>query len=213
MIIDITKIPTFFINLDHKKDRRKNMEDLLRNNKFHDFERFRGKKAGKRVGCSMSHSALLKHIVKNNIYPSLVLEDDLALFGTFNPIVEFPDNADAMYLGFSKYGWNHNQDEPFPKSLKVTELNEKYHRVYNMLGRHAIIHLNSEYDQSCIDIMDKFIEDPDTYKAGDVSISKIHTEYNIYCLNQPIFYQDDHGTRGLTKKSLYDCDYVEMDKL
>lgn len=82
-----------------------------------------------------------------------------------------------------------------------------------MLARHAIIHFNPIYDRNCVEIMNKFIEDPDTYRAGDVSIAKIHPYYKIYSLNDPIFYQDDTGTRGLTKKSLYDCNYVEMDKL
>lgn len=212
MIIDITKLPTYYINLDEKPDRRKKMDRLLVDHGFTNVRRFHGKKAGKRVGCSMSHASLLQQVIKNNVYPCLILEDDLEIY-KFRKNIEIPDDADAMYLGFSRYGWNHNQDEPFPKSLKITELNDEYHRVYNMLARHAIIHFNPVYDQACVDIMHNFIEDPDTYKAGDVSISKFHPEYKVYALNEPIFYQDDSGTRGLTKKSLYDCSYVEMDKL
>lgn len=212
MIIDITQLPTFYINLDEKRDRRNKMENLLRINGFAEFERFSGKKAGSRVGCSMSHAALLEHVAKNNIYPSLILEDDVNIY-KFRKTIEVPDDADAVYLGFSRYGWNHNQDEPFPKSLKITELNDEYHRAYNMLGRHAIIHFNPQYDLECVDIMNRFINDPVTHKAGDVSISKIHPNYKVYVLNEPIFYQDDNGTRGLTKKSLYDSSYVEMDKL
>lgn len=212
MIIDITKIPTFYINLDDKPERRLKMDSLLKDNGFIDFERFSGKKAGKRVGCSMSHAALLEHIIKNNIYPALVLEDDLEIYN-FRKDIYVPDDADAMYLGFSRYGWNHNQDEPFPKSLKITELNDQYHRVYNMLARHAIIHFNPQYDQVCVDAMNNFIANPDEYKAGDVSISRFHPQYRVYSLNEPIFYQDDAGTRGLTKRSLHECEYVEMDKL
>ena len=212
MIIDITKLPTFYINLDEKTDRKEKMEALLKKYGFTDFERFSGKKAGRRVGCSMSHAALLEHIIKHNIYPALILEDDLGIYN-FRKEIYVPDGADAMYLGFSRYGWNHNQDEPFPKSLKITELHDEYHRVYNMLARHAIIHFNPQYDRVCVDAMNNFITSPDNYKAGDVSISKFHPQYKVYSLNEPIFYQDDTGTRGLTKKSLYDCSYVEMDKL
>lgn len=212
MIIDITKLATYYINLDHKEDRRKNMEHLLSSNGFNSVTRFSAKEAGNRVGCSISHSSLLQEIVNKNKYPCLILEDDLAIYN-FRKIIEIPDDADAVYIGFSRYGWNHNQDEPFPKSLKITELNENYHRVYNMLARHAIIHLNPLYDQACINEMNKFIQYPDIHKAGDVSISRLHPEYKIYSLNEPIFYQDDTGTRGLTNKSLYDCEYVEMDKL
>lgn len=212
MKIDITKLPTYYINLEEKRDRRKKMDRLLIDHGFKNIKRFGGKKAGRRVGCSMSHAALLQQIIKNNEYPCLILEDDLQTY-KFRKQIEVPDGADAMYIGFSKYGWNHNQEEPFPKSLKITELHDNYHRVYNMLSRHAIIHFNPEYDRACVDIMQKFINDPDTYKAGDVSIASFHPEYKVYSLNEPVFYQDDTGTRGLTKKSLYDCNYVEMDKL
>lgn len=212
MLIDITKLPTYYINLDEKPDRRKKMDRLFVDYGFTNVRRFQGEKAGKRVGCSMSHAALLKQVIKNNIYPCLILEDDLEIY-KFIKTIEVPDDADAMYLGFSRYGWNHNKDEPFPKSLKITELNDEYHRVYNMLARHAIIHFNPAYDQACVDIMNKFIDDPEKYKAGDVSISRLHPEYKVYALNDPIFYQDDSGTRGLTKRSLYECEYVEMDKL
>ena len=212
MIIDITKLPTYYINLEEKQDRRNKMEKLLHDNGFSNVKRFDAKRAGKRVGCSMSHSSLLQEIIKDNIYPCLILEDDLEIY-KFRKIIEIPDDADAMYLGFSRYGWNHNQEEPFPKSLKITELNDQYHRVYNMLARHAIIHFNPTYDQACVDAMNNFIKYPEVYKAGDVTISRFHPEYKVYALNEPIFYQDDSGTRGLTKKSLYDCSYVEMDKL
>jgi hypothetical protein len=212
MQIDITSLPVYYINLDEKKERRKKMERLLSNYGFNSVKRFSGKKAGSRIGCSMSHSLLLQQIIKEKDYPCLVLEDDLEIFN-FRKVIEVPDDADAIYLGFSSYGWNHNQEEPFPKSLKITELNDEYHRVYNMLARHAIIHLSPTYDRNCVDIMENFISDPETYKAGDVSISKVHPYYKIYALNEPIFYQDDTGTRSLTKKSLYDCNYIEMDKL
>lgn len=212
MIVNITDLPTYYINLDEERERRKNMERLLIDNGFKNIVRFDAKKAGKRVGCSMSHAALLEEIIKKDDYPCLILEDDLALY-EFRESIEVPDDADAMYLGFSRYGWNHNQEEPFPKSLKITELSENHHRVYNMLARHAIIHFNKDYDQACVEVMNKFINDPEKYKAGDVSISAFHPQYKIYSLNVPIFYQNDKGTKGLTMKSLYDCDYVEMDKL
>jgi hypothetical protein len=211
MIIDITKLPTFYINLDEKKDRKLKMTNLLSKQKFSHVTRFPGHKADKRVGCSMSHASLLQHIVDNNIYPALVLEDDVQMFN-FRSEIEVPDDADAMYLGFSKYGWN-NPDEPFPRSLKVKELSEHHHRVHNMLARHAIIHFSPDYDRACIDVMNKFIADPDAHKAGDVQVSSLHPHYKVYALNAPIFYQHDHGTRWLTQVSLHDVDYVEMDKL
>jgi len=210
--IRLTEIPTFYINLDKETDRKRSMERLLTNLGFENFERFPGTRSPNRVGCSISHSAVLKKIIDENIYPALILEDDIDVFN-FRKIVECPQEADALYLGISKVGYDIDRKKGDPKVLRVTEKNSEYHRVHNMLARHAIIHMNSEYDQKAVELMEKFISDPETYVAGDVTLTRLLPEYKVYSLNSPIFYQNDSGTRGLTKKSLEDCSYLEIDKI
>lgn len=210
--IRITQVPTFYINLDKETDRKRSMDLMLKNLGFENFERFPGTLAPKRVGCSISHAAVLKKIIDENIYPALILEDDLEIFN-FRKIVECPEDADALYLGISKMGYSIDQDEPFPKALKIKELSSEYHRVHNMLARHAIIHMNKEYDQEAINLMEKFIAEPEKYIAGDATLTRLLPKYKVYALNSPMFYQNDSGTRGLTKKSIYDCSYVELDKV
>lgn len=210
MILDITKIPTYYINLDDRPDRRAKVESILSTHGFSNYHRFPGKKAGKRVGCSMSHSELLKKIIKEDIYPVLVLEDDIEVYDIFRKEIECPDDADTMYIGFSSYGYNHDKSS---KGLRVSEVGETYHRMHNMLARHAIIHLNKEYDQESVDLMEKFIQDPDTFIAGDVTLSSLHSRYKVYAQNVPIFYQRQEGTRYLTKRSLYDCRYMDLDNI
>jgi GR25 family glycosyltransferase involved in LPS biosynthesis len=212
MILDITSLPTFYINLDEKLERKDKMENLLKKHNFKNFQRFPGYKADKRVGCSMSHAALLSKIIEENIFPCLVLEDDLEVL-SFREKIHVPEDYDVMYLGISRYGFNSDSEEPFSKSLKVREMGEHYHRMQNMLARHAIIHNSSEYAQKSIERMNSFIDNPEKYVAGDVMISSLHPQYKVYAQNVPIFYQDAFGTRGLTKKTIFDCDYVEMDKL
>lgn len=210
--IRITQVPTFYINLDEETDRRRSMEKLLYELGFENFERFPGIKAGKRVGCSMSHSALLKKVIDENIYPVLILEDDVSIFN-FRKFVYCPEDTDALYLGISSMGYTIDQDEPFPKSLKIKEMGRDCHRVHNMLARHAILHMNKDFDQESINLMDKFVADPEKYVAGDVTLTSILPKYKVYALNSPMFYQNDAGTRSLTKKSIYDCAYVELDKV
>jgi len=213
MEINITELPTFYINLDEKTERKKATETLLKEYGFTNFERFPAIKAeGRSIGCSTSHANALEHIIDNDIYPALILEDDVDIFA-FRKTIECPDDADAMYIGFSRYGYNHNKDDPFPRSLKIKELGEEYHRVHNMLARHAVIHFSKEYDATCIETMNDFVKNPTEHVAGDIALAKIHPEYKIYCQNMPIFYQNDSKTRSLTKKSLLECDFVEMDNL
>ena len=210
-IIDITSIPTFYINLNDRVDRKRNMTRMLKDKGFSNVKRISGVKAPNRVGCSTSHVLALEHIIKNNTYPALILEDDVNPFN-FRKEILVPDDADAMYLGISKYGYNQPGDD-HPRSLKISELGESFHRVHNMLARHAIIHFNADYDRHSIEIMNRFISDPKSYVAGDVSISSINPSYRVYAQNEPIFFQNDSGTRGLTKRSIYDCSYLEVDKL
>lgn len=213
MILDITQIPVFYINLEDRKDRKAKMESMLKKYGFTNYERFNAFQAGNRVGCSMSHAAVLQHIIDRNLYPALVLEDDLAIFKRFRKEISVPENADAMYLGLSKYGYNSNKEDPHPRSLKISQLGEDYHRVHNMLARHAIIHFSENYDRQLIENMNRFISEPLKYVAGDASISGVHPNFNVYAQNTPIFYQDADGVRGLTKTSIYETNYLEVDKL
>lgn len=213
MILDITKIPVIYINLDDRKDRKHNMESMLKKYGFSNYQRFSGVKAGNRVGCSMSHSAVLEKIIEENLYPCLVLEDDLEIYKRFRKEISVPDDADAMYLGISRYGFNADKDDPFPRSLKISELGEEYHRMHNMLARHAVIHFSKEYDKELISGMNKFISNPTKYIAGDATLSTIHPNFKVYTQNIPIFYQNADGVRGLTMNSIYDCNYLEVDKL
>jgi hypothetical protein len=213
MKIDITSLPTFYINLDSRKDRRYHMESLLKKYGFTNYKRFPALEAGRRVGCSMSHAALLKHIVDNDIYPSLVLEDDLSVYKRFRKEIECPDNVDTMYLGLSRYGYNKDKNDPYPRSLKISELGDEYHRMHNMLARHAIIHFNKDYDNESIELMNQFINDPAACVAGDVTLSSLHPKYKVYAQNIPLFYQTGPGVNWLTNVSINNCNYLEMDKL
>ena len=208
----LTQIPTFYINLDKETDRKRSMEKMLSDLGFENFERFPGTKAPNRVGCSISHAAVLKKIIDENIYPAIVLEDDLDVFN-FRKIVECPEDADALYLGMSKMSYDVDREEGAPKVLRISEKSSEFHRVHNMLARHAIVHMNKDYDQEAVEWMEKFISDPETYVAGDATLTRLLPKYKVYALNSPLFYQNDSGTRGLTKKSLQDCSYLEIDKL
>jgi hypothetical protein len=211
--IVLTTIPTFYINLDDRTDRKESMEKLLKNLEFENFERFPAvKKEGRSVGCSTSHANVLRHIAKNNIYPALILEDDIEVF-EFESIIRYPKDSEAMYIGFSRYGYNHNSEDDFPRSLKIRELSEKYHRVQNMLARHAVIHFDADYDLACIDTMEDFLADPKKHIAGDIALAKINPDHKVYCKNTPVFYQNDKYTRGLTKQPIYCCKYINLDEV
>jgi glycosyl transferase family 25 len=69
--------PALYINLDHREDRKNQIESELKKIKFNNYQRFNADKNKKGyLGCSQSHIDCLK-IAKANNYPNvMILEDD-----------------------------------------------------------------------------------------------------------------------------------------
>ena len=67
----------FYINLDSRTDRKKQVENELKNLQW-DFTRFKAiKNKNGRVGCSMSHLKLLQMAKETNLEYIVILEDDI----------------------------------------------------------------------------------------------------------------------------------------
>jgi glycosyl transferase family 25 len=74
---DITNI--FYINLDHRVDRKEHVELQLSKIGLPCFQRFNAiKMENGAIGCSMSHLKLLQQALKSGLDHVLILEDDIA---------------------------------------------------------------------------------------------------------------------------------------
>jgi glycosyl transferase family 25 len=68
----------FYINLDHRTDRKEHVTGQLTNLGLQCFERFNAiKMENGAVGCSMSHLKILQNAVQNNWDHVLIVEDDI----------------------------------------------------------------------------------------------------------------------------------------
>ena len=68
----------FYINLDHRTDRKEHVTGQLTNLGLQGFERFNAiKMENGAVGCSMSHLKILQSAVQNNWDHVLIVEDDI----------------------------------------------------------------------------------------------------------------------------------------
>ena len=73
---DITN--TFYINLDHRTDRKEHVETQLSKIGLIQFERFNAiRMENGAVGCSMSHLKLLQQALKSGLDHVLIVEDDI----------------------------------------------------------------------------------------------------------------------------------------
>ena len=193
-LIDITKIPAVYINLEKHKEKNDNMYNLLSSIGFETIERIEGVLDTENpvAGCSKAHHKALSSFEA----PFVLFEDDCVLFDQ-NTIteIEIPDNADALYLGISSWGRMNGHNGFY---LQYDEFEEQSNllRIYNMLGGHSIIYLTEDYRKMCEKV---------SYHAGyvikdyqDIGFAEIQKFFNVYSLNNPMFYQTSNalGTKN-----------------
>jgi hypothetical protein len=183
IVLNLTKIPVYYINLDKDVEKRKNIENLLKGLGFKNVNRFPGiLDETKKVGVAKSHNELLKYL-KNKKLPCIVFEDDINIFD-FKKEIEIPANTDAYYLGNSIFGLYNGVGK---RKVSVSKYDQNSHRVYNMLAAHAILYLNPDY----VSFLAQATEFNLSIKTNqDKARAETMKYWNIYSSTRPMFYQN-----------------------
>jgi len=155
-------------------------------------------------GCTLSNQKTLIKALEYNS-PVLVLEDDCRITDWYNPILEVPDDADAVYIGTSIRGlidrWeeqDYKKDPIWHGSPKILSSHEQVYKVSNMLTTHAILYITKRYIKHNINlIFDRKYDDIPV----DILYASNMGEFNVYAVKRPIFYQD------------CECEYTKKDTL
>jgi GR25 family glycosyltransferase involved in LPS biosynthesis len=126
MKIDLRDIQTFYINMDKHVDRNKDMIQLGKDLELKNYERLPGTEivGHPKAGCATSHLEILSSISK----PTIILEDDCVI-ASGSVTIDVPDDADAIYLGLSEWGYlnsiskrknfNHKRHSVFKSENKI----------------------------------------------------------------------------------------------
>lgn len=204
MKIDLRKLPAVYMNLEQHTEKSQNMQSMLSRMGFEDIRRTEGVLDSENpvAGCSKAHHKALSEFKA----PFILFEDDCVLFEeNFQPIIELPDNADALYLGISSWGRMNGHDGQYVQYDEFEE-HSNLLRIYNMLGGHSVVYLNDFYREMCTKV---------AYHAGyviknyqDTGFAEIQRFFNVYSLNNPIFYQTSNelGTKhSLTSFPMTQC--------
>ena len=201
MNLDLREIPVVYINLDRDTEKKERIEKSLTELGFKTIIRSPGvlHPTGNRAGCSKAqHLALQKHPEP----PFIILEDDATPLH-FNPIIEVPDDADAVYLGVSSWGRMNGHSGPYVQYEEYVDCDLL--RVYNMLGTHAILYINPEYASVCTKIAaHQYI----TEGYIDVGFTDVMKYYNVYGFNHPPFYgfsSKDGTSHNMTSYPTSEC--------
>lgn len=182
MIINILEIPVLYINLDSATEERERIEKMLADAGFKDVRRIRGvQNKVKKTGVAYAHKkALLAALEIDG--PFIILENDV-VFHNLKKKVEVPDDADAYYLGVSRWGLHNGKGI---QKISAARHGIDTFRVYNMLAAHAILYLNKDYVKFLLKSVDFFLKLGTNQDKGRAESMKY---WNIYAERIPIFAQ------------------------
>ena len=185
MNLDLRKITALYINLLQDTGRNNDMKKLFKTCGFESHYRIDAEYTPNSLaGCSLSHYNAL-----NEVEPPFILFEDDCIVKNFKPIIEIPDDADAVYLGISSWGRMNSHSGPF---VQYEDLGDGLLRIYNMLSAHAILYLNQEYVSLCSRISEQATSIAD---HQDIGFAEIQRYFNVYAFDDPMFYQSSsNGT-------------------
>lgn len=179
MLIDITKIPVSYINLEKDYVKDIAMQDLL--GQFENVKRINATYIKDNAVKALAISQ--KEAVKSISVPGLVLEDD-CVRSNFRTTIEVPDDADIVFLGV----WDvANPAIPSGKYLPAwVGYNDDLVKVNSMYGSHAILY-TSELGKT---IAERAYEvSSQTEVWNDSILNRVLPFINAYALRKPIFAQ------------------------
>jgi hypothetical protein len=182
MKLHVPSTLTYYINLEKDKANNQNLKDILNKYNFSDWRRAPGFSDNKKFnGVSLAHKNILESL-KDYDKPFCILEDDIEV-SKFSRTISIPEDADAFYLGVSCMGGYNGTHE---RQISAEKKSKNVYRIYNMLAAHAIVYLNSDYVKEMLRVIE-FCHKNDI--PQDLGIVEVMKYWNVYGLNQPMFYQ------------------------
>lgn len=175
MKINLKELKTVYINLDSYPNRNQTMINMLEGYGLN-FVRVEGitESSGEYDAIADAHLKALE------LDPDLILEDDCLPY-EYREEIEFPDDADVVFLGVST-GTTHTTKPKYKK------LSNDIYRLYDMTTLHAILYITQEGKQ--------WLRNAHALTAKeiigfDMATAKLMPSIKAYGLNVPVWYQRD----------------------
>ena len=186
--LTISYINSFNPIYDHKRER---MEEMLKGIGLR-YSRFtsKGKTDHTRNIVSRAHRDVCIQAILGDMFPFLILEDDVQLAIDFPKDFEICQDAKLIYLGLSSYNSGQGQ-------LKTFDHNGDYYKVINSLSAHALLIPNIKSAQFYIKVCEEALNESNWHDKVLAKYS--NSELFLTPKNGPIFFQSDPHTKPITK--------------
>ena len=197
--IDLREVRCRWISLERDSAASRHLEQSLRQQGFEDLDWCPGvrlQESGSRSERMHAQAVALAHKRALELHlddqPLLLLEDDVATEADANWTLAVPADADAVWVGISRYG------KPI-----VQPINPSLSRIERMFSTHAVLYLSKSYKEHAIHCAEQCNS---CWLPFDIGLSFYQKDFNVYALNQPAFFQANgkgqHNFEALTRGSL-----------
>jgi hypothetical protein len=158
MKINLETLKTYYISLKEQPEKQERMNQMLNDIGIKNFEHEPGQIPKEEylycgphcfsnaIGSGQSHFSVYE---KNKTFPFLILEDDVyPIMENIQPVIDVPDECDALYLGVSKEGlYTESKGSYIIEKYNnfIEDYNEDFLRIRGMYSAHAILYINPTY--------------------------------------------------------------------
>jgi hypothetical protein len=212
MKIKLSELPAFYINMENAIERRHNFLKWNKQLKFKNVKRILGVIGDPyHIGLSRAFQDTIRAGLNSGL-PFIAFEDDAAPTEKFKNEIEIPDDADAVYLGVSPWGFRKDQDPKGGADFNGSAFKEVNNfpgifKIHSTLSGHAILYINKEYALAGLESYKKASK-LKNYNDVQIYFDGLFDKYNVYAIG-PLFYQNDsskpdvlEGTKNIDMKGL-----------
>lgn len=197
MKVNTKDLRYYYLTIRDNQEKINNIESIFKHKKLKQIQPYelnceRKDLCGNNKGPSgsighgrMVQAGLLDQDRSKPFQPFVILEDDISLFYEFPEAIEYPSDADLVYLGNSMLGAH--ATDMYEQSIKAFKVHDNLYQIYSMLSGHAIMITSalgaSAYQNAMID----------GFYSGNIwdsHAASMQEYYNVYALKYPIFYQN-----------------------
>ena len=193
MKLKLNRLKSVYVNLDKDTYKNDQIKNFLNNFGFKYITRVSGIPTPENYYVGNTKS-LLNAVNQYSGEPMLVFEDDAFPYMFVNEI-DIPDDADAVWLGYSwlgavingnpnetKIGFLHTDVPGYPHLSKIS----------GCLTMHSVLFISNRFVKDVIKTVELSIENSkDQVYVFDWIVANLQPKYNIYALNVPAFCQND----------------------
>jgi hypothetical protein len=188
MKIDLRTVRTLWLNLKEHERNAQEMQQMLDSAGFVNHARSPGirvsghervdydQKVDHFMGVGLAQLQAMREIRDN--LPALILEDDVKI-RNLDPILEIPDDTDAVYLGYSVLAGN----------SPCVDLENGYVKIEDVLTSHAILYITPAYLKAAMTVVRFYLLEK--CAPLDLGLARIQWKYQVLAPYAPKFIQSD----------------------